>query len=141
MQKRINKEKDQIKAEMLLKQEIAVEEKISRLVFPILQRQNTIYEAQTILHGLAGYIHHAIENATNKLTVSDLSVDVSKEKEEIGKAINEIYDIVKDQKADLMAKFLKRYGDMLGYYGAQQYLKQPASDLDEDELIVKPKVK
>lgn len=136
------KNKDQIKAEILLKQELNVEENIARLIFPILKKQKTIYDAQTLLHGVGGYIFHELENRTNKIIVSDLPVDLSQEKEgAIRDGFAEILEITKDEKAEVMAKFMKRYGDMLGYYGSKKFLEQDVSVLNESDLIRKPIVK
>ena len=138
---RINKSKEQIKAEMLLKSEISHEKQLASMIFPELQKQATVYDAQTLLHGLSGYIHHQIENRTNKILVSDLPVDLSQEKEgSIKDSFGVLLEMLKDEKADNLVKLLKRYGDMLGYYGSVQFLKNPMSSINEDDLIKNPKI-
>ena len=138
---RINKSKEQIKAEMLLKAEISHEKQLATMIFPELQKQETVYDAQTLLHGLSGYIHHELENRTNKVLVGDLPVDVSKEKEgAIRDSFKTILEMLKEEKADNVVKLLKRYGDMLGYYGSVQFLKNPMSIIKEEDLIKSPKI-
>lgn len=142
MTPRVNKTKDQLKAEMLLKQDISHEKQLATLIFPYLQKQATVYDAQTLLHGIAGYLHHELENKTNKVLVSELPVDLTQEKDGAFRdAFAELLVLLKEEKADKAIKFMKRYGDMLGYYGSKEYLKNPMSIIKEEDLIKEPKVK
>ena len=69
-------------------------------------------------------------------------MDVSKEKEgSIKEGFVEILNILKTQKAESMSKFLKRYGDMLGYYGSKKFLEQDMSVINESDIITPPKLK
>ena len=142
MNKRINKTKEQIKAEMLVKQDIEKEHKLAILLFPYLQRMETVYDAQTLLHGIAGYVSHELEKKMNGVKVSELPVNLSQEKEGIFRdTFGELLVVLKDEDADHTIKFMKRYGDMLGYYGAKEYMKNPMSIIKEEDLIKKPVVK
>ena len=142
MQKRVNKTKDELKAELLLQQELNREEFLSRPIFAVLKKQETIYDAQTLLHALSGYIFQQVEKRTSEIKVGDLPIDTSKEKEgPIKEGFAEILEILKDEKAETISKFLKRYGDMLGYYGAKEFLKKPMTELTEEDIIIKPKIK
>ena len=141
MNKRINKTKDQLKAEILVKQDIEKEHKLAIILFPYLQKMETIYDAQTLLHGIAGYVHHELEKKMNGVKVNELPVDVSKEKEGVFReTFGEMLDLLKDEDADHTIKFMKRFGDMLGYFGAKEYMKNPMSMIKQDDLIKKPKV-
>jgi hypothetical protein len=140
--KRIPKSKDQVKAEMLLKQDVAQEKKLAQMIFPYLQKMDTVYDAQTLLHGISGYIHHQLENKMNEFKVNDLPVDVSQEKEGVFRDMFEqLLILLKDEKADHTIKFMKRYGDMLGYYASKEYLKNPMSIIKEEDLIKEPKIR
>ena len=85
---------------------------------------------------MSGYIFHELENRTRKIIIGDLPIDASQEKEgAIKESFVEILNLLKDEQAEDTSKFLKRYGDMLGYYGSKEYLKNPMSILKEDDII------
>lgn len=141
MEKRINKDKETLTKELIMKQQINKEEALAHQIFPLLLKQKTIYDAQTLLHGLSGYILHELEIRNDNTMIKDLPIDLSQEKDEFKDAFKAIVEMMKDNQAEPMAAFLKRFGDTLGYYGAKKYLENDTSMLIEEELIVRPKMK
>lgn len=139
--KRINKTKEQVKAEMLVKQDVEQEHKLALMIFPYLKKMDTLYDAQTLLHGISGYVHHELEKKMNGVKVSELPVDLSQEKEGVFRdAFKDLLVLLQDEDADHTVKFMKRFGDMLGYFGSKEYLKNPMSMINEEDLIKKPKI-
>lgn len=137
MKKRINKQKDQIRAEMAYqeKQKAKVEKEkyIAKTVFPLVENLKTVYDAQTAFNAASGYIQYALIAQEVKLKISELSIDLSKQEEsDIGTAIKEIIKVTSDIDAKTVADLLERMGQKLAEFVTAKHLKDPMTIKSEE---------
>lgn len=135
-QKRVNKTKEEIaydmKVQEVAKQKVALVKKI----YPHLKSQKSIYDAQTALYGLSGYIKAELQKRERAYLVSDLNVDLSKEeKGVITDAVISLHEEFKGEKAWAFAALLNEFGDSLQKYGAHKYMQQGMDAITESEII------
>lgn len=137
MKKRINKQKDQIRAEMAYqeKQKAKVEKEkyIAKTVFPLVENLKTVYDAQTAFNAASGYIQYALIAQEVKLKISELNIDLSKQEEsDIGTAIKEIIKVTSDIDAKTVADLLERMGQKLAEFVTAKHLKDPMTIKSEE---------
>lgn len=136
MVKRINKSKEEIAAQMKYNQEIEHQKKLARAMFPILSSQETIYDAQTVVAALAGFIKADMEDKIAALKVKDLEIDLSKEKDSpIKTAMLELRKLFEKESADDAAKLLERFGTTLSQYSSKEYMKNSMDTIKMDDFI------
>lgn len=112
------------------------QKKLARLIFPVLQTQKTIYDGQTVVNAVAGFIKIGIANEMVKLNVKDVDFDLSKEKRgAIKDAMLQIHALLLGENADEAAALLERFGNGLGQFSSSEYMKNPMSDIDIDKFI------
>lgn len=135
--KRVNKTKDQIAYEMKVQQ--VAKEKIAlvKRIYPLLKSQKSIYDAQTVLYGLAGYIKAEIQKKEREIILSDLTIDFSSEPvdSEITKAILALHADLQGEKASILEKLLSEFGDSIQKYGSHKYMQQGMDAITESEII------
>lgn len=109
---------------------------LARKIFPLIQSQKTVYDAQTALMAVGGYVKTALVQKMLETKVSDLKIELANEKQkEIKKAMDEILAAVQGDEAEDVEKILMMMGDKLAQFGANKFLKQPMSEVSADEFI------
>lgn len=135
MQKRINKSKSQILDEIAQKAKIENFKNIGKKLFPMLTT-DSIYDAQTVLDALSGYIKMELAVKESSFLVSDLLVDLSNEpKGNITDIMKAIHTEISKENAKDMAEFLELFSKTFSTYAVNQYLKKPMSDLKVEDII------
>lgn len=133
---RKNKSKDEILAEMERNTNVAHQKTLARVLFPLLSEQETIYDAQTAVAALAGYIKLEIEKKAAQTSIRDLPVDFSKEKDSLIKsAMTNMLDAIQGENAEKAIALLERIGSGLGQYAAGKYMKNPMKIIEMDDFI------
>lgn len=134
--KRVNKSKEELAKQMKYLQELEHQKKLARAMFPILESQKTIYDAQTVVNALAGFIKADMEDKIAELKVSDLEINLKKEEDgSIKTAILKLRELFNKESADDAAKLLERFGAGLGQYGAKKYLENPMSEIKMEDFV------
>ena len=133
---RVNKEKEEIAAQMASTQRVERMKVLARLIWPFLEPQETIYDAQTVLNATAGFLKQELNKKTELIIVKDLPVDLSKEKDsEIKNGINHLLQLLQTEKAEDTIQLLEKMGNSFGQYAALEYLKNPMSIMERDKFI------
>lgn len=136
--KRVNKSKEEIKSDFLQQEKIAHLKEVVTGMFPIVQSAGTIYDGQTVVNALAGFIEPHIEEAVRKIKLSDLPIISYLEKEEdtpIKQAIIKIIDMFKDEPAQELSETLEKFGRALGQYSANEFMKQNMSVMNIKDIV------
>lgn len=134
--KRINKSKEQITADLEHKSKVEREKTLVKLIFPALGTQKTVYDAQTVLGALSGFIKVEIDKKSASLAVKDLPIDLSKEDDsEIKSAILTLIDMLALENAKDMSVLLERFGNILAQYSANEFMKQPINTIKIEDII------
>lgn len=132
---RINKTKEQIQAEMKHKEKVAHMKDVVRRIFPLLSVP-TIYDAQTTLNAITGFIKADLEEKMDKVKVIDTTIDLSKEKEsEIKTAMLAIIEEFKDEPADEFAQTIDRLSRAFSEFGSSKFVKNPISDIKLEDIL------
>jgi hypothetical protein len=134
--KRVNKTKPEIADEMIKNAKVLKEKELGKKIFACITNQKTIYDAQTVVQAVAGYISLDLMRKEKVLKVSDIVIDISKEKDEtIVVAFNAILEAVKDESAKDISLFLEKFGGALSQYSSVEYMKRPMSDITIEQFI------
>ena len=130
------KSKEQIAQEMKRNEKIKRDKILVKLMFPFLENMKTIYDAQTVLSAVSGYMKADLASKTAELRVKDLVVDLSKEEDnDITHAMKNILEQLQEENAEDMAELLKRFSDILPQIGSNEYLKGPMSSLKITDIL------
>ena len=134
--KRVNKTKEEVAHDMkvmaMAKEKIA----LVRRIYPFIKDNKSIYDAQTSLYALAGYIKFELQQKERAFTIDDLALDMSNEKEsEIKDTILKLMEEFKGEKGFSTAAILSEVGDSLQKYGAIKYLENPMSIIEEKDFV------
>lgn len=133
---RVNKTKEQIVADVKHIEKVQREKALVKLMWPFIESQKTIYDAQTVLQALSGFIKVEMDKKSSELIVKELSIDLSKEKDsEIKTAVLKLLGLLEIEKAKDTASLLERFGNILAQYSAGEYLKNPMSMVSLDKII------
>ena len=134
--KRVPKSKDELKMQMKHMQKIERQKKVARLIFPLLSPLKTIYDAQTVVMALSGFIKAEIANKMVDLKVIDLDIDFSKEKKgELKDVVVKLHEILETENADDMVAILERFGNGLGQYSSKKFMESPMSVIKMEDFI------
>ena len=135
--KRVNKNKGQILDEMAQRVKIEKFKDMGHRIFPLLKTE-TIYDAQTAIEAVSGYIKFELAVKENSYKINDLLIDMSEEPEsDITTAMNAIKVELQNENAKDTAEFLELFGRTLSSYGAKEFLKKPMTDLKVEDIISK----
>lgn len=128
---------EQIAAQMEHQQRVEHEKSLAKLIWPLIESDAlTIYDAQTALTATAGFIAYEVQRKQAELKVGDLTIDMSKEEPSpVRTAVLSIVGLLQDEKADLSAKLLERFGKTLGMYSANQYMKNKMDTLKSEDIV------
>jgi c-di-GMP-related signal transduction protein len=133
---RKNLNKDEIKAKIAQEAKIAKLKEIVAKVFPLIEDTATIYDAQTVLQGLAGLLSAGLETKITEFKVSDIELDLSnEEKSAITDKVQEVYDLLKDESANDVPETLDRLGGALQQYTTSKYMKNPMSEIKITDIM------
>ena len=136
MKKRINKSKEQIRDDMQNVERMKREKALFKKVWPFIQEGLTIYDAQTVLGAVSGYIQLAIESEVAKMKVGDLIIDVSKEKDcPVKASLQKVLEELKNEDAKEVAQLLEKFGRVFSMYAAHEYMKKDIKELKVDDLV------
>ena len=112
------------------------ERELAKKLWPLLEKQATIYDAQTVLNAAAGFIKLEMLKKEDALKVADCNFDISKEKDsEIKTAIVATAELLKGEKAKDMVSFLDSFGKTLAMYGANEYLKNKMKVIKVTDIV------
>lgn len=135
-QKRINKTKDEIAKEMAHKQMIEQQKALARTIFKCIEGQDSIYDAQTVVNALSGFIKYELSVKEASLKLNDLLIDLSNEpKTKITEAMEALKVELQDKNAKELASLLERFGQTLAHYGSAQYMKNPMSTMKVEDIV------
>lgn len=133
---RVNKTKAQIIAEQEQEQRISRMVSLAKLMWPFIENQETIYDAQTALFGISGYIETAIQIREDELKVSDLKVDLTKEVDgKIKTSMVNLLGLLEIENARDAATLTKKMADMIGQFGANEFVKGPMSNIKVSDIV------
>lgn len=136
--KRQNKTKQEIVGDMQFQAKVAHLKEVVRKLFPELDKQETIYDAQTVVNALSGFISAHLEQKMKEVKLSDIVIDLSKEDDsKIKSAIENIVAMFPDESAAELSENLERLGTVFSKYAADKFLKQPMSNLTVDDIVSK----
>jgi len=134
--KKVNKSKDELKADIARTARINHMKDIVKKVFPIIEKVDTIYDGQTVVNALSGFVTANIEKKVAEIKLSDCKIDLSGEpKSKIKTAIEELIVLFKDEDAKVLASTLESLGSTLTKFGADRFLKQPMSNVSVKDIV------
>ena len=134
---RANLNKEQIAQQLADQQKVIHIKEIVRKVFPSIEKLDTVYDAQTACVALAGLIEGEVENAVKKITMSQIVIDLSKEKDsKIKTAIEKMALLYPDECAQEYSETLERIGSTLQAYVANEGMKGKMK-IKVDDLVTK----
>lgn len=133
---RVNKKKEELIAEIERKQRIDNDKDLVKKMFPLIANMKTIYDAQTALSALSGFIVYGIDKKMSGIKVHELSIDLSKEEaSEVKTAVMNLQTLLINEDAKTASALLKRFGDTLAQYSAKEYMKSPMKKLKITDII------
>lgn len=132
---RVNKSKEQISAEIKSLEKVKHIKEVVRKVYPLLD-VDTIYDGQTVLNALQGFIKVELEEKLDTIKLSDLKLDFKQEKDsKIKKAMVAIVKELKNESADEFSQTIERLARAFSDFGAQKFLKNEMSSLKIEEIL------
>jgi hypothetical protein len=133
---RVNKTKEQIANDIKQKQKIERMVALVKLMWPFLENQEKIYDAQTALNALGGYIELGLKLKEDETTVGSLGIDLSKEDDSLIKtSMLHLIGLTEKEPARDIVTLTKKLADMLGQYGANEFLKGPMSKIKVTDIV------
>ena len=133
---RKNKSKEQIAAQLKQQEKIKRDKILVKLLFPFLVDMKSIYDAQTALMALSGYMKAELSNRTAELKVSDLKLDLSKEEvTDVKDVMIKMMGKLEIENAEDMADLLERFSNILSQIGADKFLKGPMGSLKIEDIV------
>lgn len=133
--KRAVKSTQQIKAEISQNEKVTHIKEVVAKVFPLLE-VDTVYDAQTVVNALSGFISAHVEAELYKIKLSDVNIDLSKEEDsKIKTAMVGLIDLLKDEPAKDLAQTLERLGKVFAEFGAAKFLKEPMTAIKIEDIL------
>lgn len=134
---RQNKTKEAIEKEMRNKQYIARQKSLAKIIFSIIANLSTVYDAQTAVNAVAGFLQDEMSKREAELNVCDLLVDLSSQKEsEVLTAVKSIFDKLQTENAKESVTILEIMGQKLPQFLANKHLKDPMNSITAEDFIV-----
>ena len=97
---------------------------VVRIAFPCIEKMDSVYDAQTAVNALGGFLASEVEKEAAKIKVSSISIDLSKEPDsKIKKAILNMVKLFPDESAQELAETMERLGTTLQAYVANTAMK------------------
>lgn len=136
--KRINKSKDEIASDIAHARKVAHIKDVVREIFPKVAEMESIYDAQTVVNALSGFIEAHIEKKLGDIKLSEITIDLSKEEDSaIKTAMIALIESFQAEGAKELAETLERFGRTLSSYGADKFLKNPMNTITIDDILAK----
>ena len=134
--KRVNKNKQEIISDFKHQEKVAHIKEIVKAIYPILEDVDCIYDAQTVVNALSGFIEVHTSHELNKIKLSTVDIDLSKEEDsKIKTAMLKIVDLMKDESANELSETLERLGRTLSEYSAHTYMKQGMDKININDIL------
>jgi len=134
--KKSNKSKEQIASDIVRVQKANREKSLVKLMFPLIEGMSSIYDAQTALQALSGFIRNELDLKNSEFVLQDLKIDLSKEKDsEVKTALVNLIDMLAIEKAKDLSDLLQRFGNILAQHSANKFMKNPMSDIALKDII------
>lgn len=131
-----DQQKSNLKALLNQKQKIERQKTVAKLIFPFIANLPTVYDAQTAVYAIAGYIELEMIKKEQGLKISDLLLDLSREKEgEITTAMRLILGQLEIENAKESMDLLKTFGDKLPQFLSNRHLTDPMSTITSEDFI------
>jgi len=133
--KRVNKTKDEIAKEMAYKAKVENQKALARRMFPLLEVES-IYDGQTALNALSGYIKFEMAVRESKLKVNDLLLDLKKEPDtQITKVMEALKTEFQDEPAKELSELMERMAKTLEAFIARKYINNPMSEIKLEDIV------
>lgn len=133
--KRLNKSKDQISEEMAYNAKLLRFKHMATRIFPLLTT-DTIYDAQTAMDAISGFVKYDLAEKESQFKVNDLPLDFSDQPEgKITETMTALKAELQTESAKEVAEFLEMFSRTISSYGAAQFVKKPMSDLKAEDFI------
>lgn len=133
---RVNKTKEELAKELEKRQRIEKQRKLAHDVFPAVTKLKSVYDAQTAFNAVAGFIKYGLAQKEAELKVSDLSIELSKEKDsDIKKAVVKILSIIEKENAKDAGELVELMGSQLPQFLAGKAMKGKMSQITAKEFI------
>jgi hypothetical protein len=133
---RVNKKKEEIATKMKQDAKMAKLISLVKMMWPMVENQEKIYNAQTVFFATAGFIEAGIKEKEDKMTVGSLGIDLSKQEECLEKeSMKKILGLIEIENARDMADMCKKIGDHIGQFGASEFVKGPMSNIKVTDLV------
>lgn len=121
---------------MAMKAVVEKQKLVARRIFDSIKGQDTIYDAQTVVNSLSGYIKYELAIKEAGLKLNDLLIDLKNEpKTKITEAIEMLKVELQDESARDMATLLERFGNTLGQYSAAKHLKTQMNEVKLEDIV------
>ena len=140
--KKIPKDKNEITSDLVKLQKVAHLKDVVRGIFPIIKNTDSIYDAQTTVMALSGFILAHLENKLKDIKLSECEIKQFLDKEEDGKiktALNELLEKFADEPAKELSESLQKLGDTFTNFGADKFLKNSMDTIDVGDIIAEDK--
>jgi len=133
--KRVNKTKDEIAKEMAHKANVEKQKALARRMFPLLEVES-IYDGQTALNALSGYIKFEMAVRESKLKINDLLLDLKKEPDtQITKVMEALKAEFQDEPAKELSDLMERMAKTLESFIARKYINNPISEIKLEDIV------
>lgn len=134
--KRVNKSKDEIAAEIKHKAVINTQKELVKKIFAIISKQDTVFDAQTVLTALSGFIKYELSQKESLFKIKDLLIDLKNQPDtKITKAMSTLKVELQEENAKDLAMILERFGNTLGQYSAAQFMKNKMSKIKIEDIL------
>lgn len=134
--KRVNKTKPEILDDLQRKAKAEKEKSLARRIFPHIQNEASIYDAQTVVQALAGFIDYDLMRKEQALKLVDLDIDFSKEKnEQMKNDMTALMEELKDENAKELSLFLQKFGSALSQFSAIKFMKNSMDEIKIEDFI------
>jgi hypothetical protein len=134
--KRVNKTKDEIAEDIRHTQYVEKQKRLARLIFPVIEDMETVYDAQTVLNAVAGFIKYDLVVKEEAFKVHQVAFDTSKiDDGEVKTRILKLIDLLQVEGAKDVADLLEFMGSKLPQHLAHSHIKGPMSQIKSDEFI------
>jgi hypothetical protein len=134
--KRINKSKEEISEDIKHAEKVAHMKEVVKAIYPLLEGQDTIYDGQTVVNALSGFITAHIEKKVLDIKMSDLEIDLSKEEpSKIKSSIVDIIALMQNESAQELTETLERLGRALSQYSANTFMKKPMAEIKIEDIV------
>lgn len=114
---------------------------LAKSIFSLLKNNKTIYDTQTVMNALAGFIKFELGKKIDLIKVSLVHDEIkaiikAEKKSEIKTSLENILELVKDEPAKDVIALLETFANKIGEHGQSIYVKKPISELNIKDIIV-----